>query len=290
MNELQVFQNEEFGRVRVVEIDSEPWFVGKDICEVFGDTNHNRSIGRIDSEDKRVMELVDSLGRTQSATYVNESGLYSLLFAMQPKKANKDEVSNAYPIETQERINKLKKFKRWVTSEVLPSIRKHGVYATPVTIDNMIADPDFAIRLLTELKEERKRAEELKEQNEALKEENEVQAQQIAEMNPKATYYDEVLNCIDALPIGILAKDYGWSPQQLNNFLNENKVQYKRGNTWLLYAPYQDKGYTKSETFWFKDKKGNNRSNVQTKWTQKGRLFIYELMKNKGNLPLIEQE
>ena len=87
-----------------------------------------------------------------------------------------------------------------------------------------------------------------------------------------------------------LAKDYGWSPQQLNNFLNENKIQYKRGNTWLLYAPYQDKGYTKSETFWFKDKNGNNRSNVQTKWTQKGRLFIYELMKSNGNLPLIEQE
>lgn len=279
MYNLQVFQNEEFGDVRVIEVDSEPWFVGKDVAEALGYSNTTKAVQmHVDGEDKKTLDFKsfsqNGIGLWEKNDYsdkvvINESGVYSLVFSSKLESA--------------------KKFKHWVTSEVLPSLRKHGVYATPVTLDNMIADPDFAIRLLTELKEERKRSKELEEQNEVLKEENEFQAQQIAELNPKATYYDEVLNCVDALPISILSKDYGWSPQQLNNFLNENKVQYKRGSTWLLYAPYQDKGYTKSETFWFKDKFGNNRSNVQTKWTQKGRLFIYELMKSEWNLPLIEQ-
>lgn len=132
----------------------------------------------------------------------------------------------------------------------------------------------------------------IEEQNqkiEVLETENKIQAQQIAEMNPKASYYDEVLSCVDALPITIIAKDYGWTPQQMNKFLNESGVQYTCGNTWVLYKEYQDKGYTKTETFWYKGHNGKNLSNVHTKWTQKGRLFIYELMKQSGNLPLIEQ-
>ena len=89
-NKLEVFTNDEFGSVRTITIDNEPWFVGKDVCNAFGDKNHNRSIGRIDDEDKMENEIIDSLGRKQKAIFVNESGLYSLLFAMQPKKANTD--------------------------------------------------------------------------------------------------------------------------------------------------------------------------------------------------------
>ena len=129
--EVTVFKNlvhPEFGELRTVEIDGEPWFVGKDVCIIFNDTNHNRSLGRIDSEDKKILPLKDSLGRTQKATFINESGLYALLFAMQPQKANNDGVSDAYPIEVQTRIQKLHDFKHWVTSEVLPSIRKNGAY------------------------------------------------------------------------------------------------------------------------------------------------------------------
>ena len=129
--EVTVFKNlvhPEFGELRTVDIDGEPWFVGKDVCIIFNDTNHNRSLGRIDSEDKKILPLKDSLGRTQKATFINESGLYALLFAMQPQKANNDGVSDAYPIEVQTRIQKLHDFKHWVTSEVLPSIRKNGAY------------------------------------------------------------------------------------------------------------------------------------------------------------------
>lgn len=122
MNEITIFNNEEFGTIRAIERDGEPWFIGKDICQIFGDKNHSRSLGRIEAEDKREEEIVDAMGRKQKAIYINESGFYSLLFAMQPQKSNKNGVSDAYPIEVKERIEKLKKFKRWVTSEVLPSM------------------------------------------------------------------------------------------------------------------------------------------------------------------------
>lgn len=127
-NNLQIFSNEEFGYIRTIEIDGEPWMVGKDICQIFGDKNHNRSLSRIDYEDKREEELTDSLGRKQKAIFINESGLYALLFSMQPQRAHNDGVSNEYPTETQERIEKLHRFKHWVTSEVLPAIRKTGRY------------------------------------------------------------------------------------------------------------------------------------------------------------------
>ena len=117
-----------------------------------------------------------------------------------------------------------------------------------------------------------------------------IQTQQIAEMKPKATYYDLVLACPDALPITVIAKDYGWSGKRMNKFLQEKKVQYKLGDTWLLYAEYADKGYTKSETVSYKGKNGDDHSKVHTKWTQKGRLFIYELMKAAGYLPIVEKE
>ena len=126
--QVQTFENLQFGTLRTIEIDGEPWFVGKDVCEIFGDKNSNRSLGRVDDMDKRLLPIIDSLGRKQNAIFVNESGLYSLLFAMQPQKAHHNGVSDEYPIEVQERIEKLHLFKRWVTSKVLPSIRKTGGY------------------------------------------------------------------------------------------------------------------------------------------------------------------
>lgn len=128
-NTIQIYENKELGKVRTILIDGEPYFVGKDVCEAFDDKNHNRSLGRIDEEDKRREQITDVLGRKQEAVLINESGLYALLFAMRPQKANHDGVSDAYPIEVQERIEKLRRFKRWVTSEVLPAIRKTGSYS-----------------------------------------------------------------------------------------------------------------------------------------------------------------
>nr|DAR37262.1 MAG TPA: repressor domain protein [Caudoviricetes sp.] len=128
-NALQIFKNEEFGSIRTFVKNGEYWFVGRDVCNAFQDKNPNRSIGRIDDCDKRSLKIKDSLGREQTVTIINESGLYALLFAMQPQRANKDGVSNAYPIEVQERIEKLRRFKRWVTHDVLPTLRKTGSYS-----------------------------------------------------------------------------------------------------------------------------------------------------------------
>lgn len=128
MEQLQVFNHENFGEVRTMQIEGEPWFVGKDVCNSFGDKNHNRSISRLDDDEKRTIEILDKMGRPQNAIIINESGLYGILFHMQPQKANNGGVQNAYPIEIQERIEQLRKFKRWVTSEVLPTIRKTGGY------------------------------------------------------------------------------------------------------------------------------------------------------------------
>lgn len=262
MNELQVFNNDEFGSVRTMVIDDEPWFVGKDVAEILEYGNPLRAIrNHVDNEDKGVTEMVTP-GGTQQITVINESGLYSLILSSKMPKA--------------------KAFKRWVTSEVLPAIRKHGVYATEDMIDKMLADPDSMIAVLTELKVERQRSN-------ALRETVAIQNQQIAEMSPKASYYDLVLNCKDLVSISVIAKDYGWSARRMNEYLHDRGVQYRQGKTWLLYQRYAEKGYTSTKTHGYLGDDGLTHTNVHTYWTQKGRLFIYDLLKNDGVLPMIER-
>ncbi len=255
MNELQVFNNAEFGSVRTTVIDGEPFFVGKDVAEILGYSNvRDAIIKHVDDEDKGVAKC-DTLGGMQDLTIINESGLYSLILRSQLPKA--------------------RKFKRWVTSEVLPAIRRHGVYA----IDEILENPDLAIAALTQLKEERKRRKEL-ELTAA------VQKQQIAELKPKASYYDLILQNRNTVPVTQIAKDYGMSGRRFNELLHDLGIQYKFRKTWLLYQHYADLGYTQSKTFAIDAEK----SVMHTYWTQKGRLFLYDLLKSEGILPLIEQE
>lgn len=261
MYELQTFSNAELGSVRTVTIDSKPYFVGKDVAEILGYCNTRDALAkRVDDEDKLDgVAICDSIGREQKPVLINESGLYSLILSSKLPGA--------------------KKFKRWVTSEVLPAIRRHGMYAT----DDLIANPDIAIAAFTALKQEREKAK-------ALAETVAVQNQQIAEMKPKVSYYDIVLQCKDVLPISVIAKDYGWSANKMNKYLHNKGVQFKQGNKiWLLYQKYADKGYTSTKTHVYSDSLNNQHTAVHTYWTQQGRLFIYSLMKSDGNLPLIEQ-
>lgn len=261
MNELRVFTNATFGKVRTVVKDNEPWFVAADVCKALEIGNPTQACARLDDDEKNTTLISNESAATgmNMAVIVNEPGLYSLVLGSRKPEA--------------------REFKRWITHEVIPSIRKHGMYAT----DELLANPDFAIQVFQELKAER-------EARKALQEQNAVQAQRIAEMEPKATYYDEVLKCRDALPTSIIAKDYGWSAKRLNQFLHEHGIQYKIQGTWLLYSKYADKGYTKSETYPYEGSNDNWHVAVNTKWTQAGRLFIYELMKKNGNIPIIEQE
>lgn len=258
MNELKIFENPDFGKVRTMEIDGEPYFVGKDVAEILGYNNTRDALAKhVDSEDKNTVAICDGKGNPNQ-TIINESGLYSLILSSKLPKA--------------------KEFKRWVTSEVLPSIRKHGLYAT----EELISNPDIAIAAFQALKEERER-------NRKLTDTIAIQNQQLAELQPKASYYDLVLNCKDLLSITEIAKDYGKSAKWLNNYLHENKVQYKQGNTWLLYQNHAEKGYTNTKTQTFNGNDGNVHTKVHTYWTQKGRLFIYDLLKSKGIVPIIER-
>lgn len=117
-----------------------------------------------------------------------------------------------------------------------------------------------------------------------------IQGQQILEMKPKVSYYDVVLNCKDLLSITQIAKDYGKSAKWLNRFLREEGIQFKQSDMWILYQKYAKQGYTSSKTHTFAGSDGNTHSRTHTYWTQKGRLFIYDLMKQNGIYPLIEQE
>lgn len=257
--ELQVYKNAEFGSVRTTTIGGQPYFVGKDVANILGYSNSRKAlIDHVDEEDKGVTKC-DTLGGKQDLVIINESGLYSLILSSKMPNA--------------------KKFKRWVTNEVLPAIRKHGLYVT----DDLIANPDLAIAAFTALKEER-------EKNKELMAAVAIGQQQVAEMQPKATYYDVVLKCRDAVNISVIAKDYGWSAMRMNEYLHEKGIQFKQGDIWLLYQKYAPNGYTKTNTHIYKDSKGIQHTKVHTKWTQKGRLFIYEQLKADGIYPQIEME
>ena len=258
MENIEIYENPEFGKVRTVQINDKPYFVGKDVAEILGYERPTDAVRkRVDEEDRGVSKIATPSG-TQEMTVINESGLYSLILSSKLPKA--------------------KEFKRWVTSEVLPSIRKHGVYA----VDEMLANPDTLIAALTELKAER----EAKKQLETT---IAVQSQQISELQPKASYYDVILNCKDLVSTTEIAKDYGKSAKWLNALLHELGIQFKQGGIWLLYQKYAKCGYTNTRTHNYLDNNGNTHAKVHTYWTQKGRIFIYDLLKSKNILPNVEK-
>lgn len=259
MNEMKVFTNEEFGEVRVEEIEGKPWFVGKDVADILGYSDQNKAISmHVDDEDKLNDKTASSLGQ-RGGWLINESGLYSLILSSKLPTA--------------------KKFKKWVTSEVLPSIRQHGMYA----MDELIENPDLAINALLALKEER-------EKRRALEVENRVKDQQIAELQPKASYYDLVLQCKGLLSMTEIAKDYGMSAKGMNKKLHELGVEFNQSGVWFLYAKYQDQGYTQTKTQNYNKPDGTQGARAHMYWTQKGRLFLYELLKQNGILPMIERQ
>ncbi len=206
MNELKIFKNENFGKVRTLVIDEEPWFVGKDVAVILGYTNTPKAIkDHVDDEDKLIERIVIS-GQNRDVILINESGLYSLILSSKMPKA--------------------KEFKRWVTSEVLPSIRKHGAYMTNETLEKAITSPDFIIKLATKLKEEMTKREEL---------ENEKKLNA-----PKVKFADAVATSNTSILVGELAKilkqngvDIG--QQRLFSWLRDNGYLIKRkGLDWNM--------------------------------------------------------
>lgn len=261
MQELKIFESAAFGAVRALGIDGAPWFVGKDVAEILGYSNPQKAIrDHVDEEDRTVNESFTVNGTM--GTLINESGLYSLVLSSKLPSA--------------------KAFKRWVTCEVLPSIRKHGAYMTEEILQKTLENPDFLIGLATQLKEER-------EKRLAAELDKAVLTQQVAELRPKASYYDLILQCASLLSVTEISKDYGMSAKAFNKQLHELRIQYQQSGVWFLYAEYQDGGYTQTKTQNYSRSDGSQGARTHMYWTQKGRLFLYERLKAEGILPMIER-
>lgn len=247
MNDIRIFNNEEFGNVRTVTIDNEPWFVGKDVAEALGYSNTRDALAtHVVYEDKRIiqrseiatlenhipksalpMDFVSANIPNRGLIAINESGLYALIFGSKLESA--------------------KRFKHWVTSEILPSIRKNGIYATDNVIDNILNNPDFGIELLTKLKEERAARVKAEQTNAIL-------------MHVNKTY-----------TVTEIAKELGLrSAIELNKILGKMRIQYKINGTWVMYSDYSHLGYEEIK----QEVLDNGKVVYHRRITQLGREFI----------------
>lgn len=254
MNELQIFNSPEFGQVRTMIVNGKIWFVGKDVAEGLGYAIPHKAI-RTHCKGCSKMEYPTNGGK-QEMLFITEGDVYRL--------ASKSELPSA------------ERFETWIFDEVLPSIRKHGGYLTPAKIEEVLSNPDTIIKLATELKK--------------LRTENQMQAQQIAEFKPIKEYVDIILQSTDTVTITQIAADYGLSAKKLNKILNEEKVQHKVNDQWILYSNMMNKGYTKSETIDIERSDGRIESKMYTRWTQKGRLKIHEILTGLGFIANYDRE
>lgn len=254
MNEIFNFKGQQ---VRTVTINGEPYFVGKDVADVLGYNDTNQAVRKhVDDEDKLTRQF-DGSGQKRNMTIINESGLYALILGSKLPQA--------------------KEFKRWVTSEVLPTIRKHGAYLTDSKIEEVLLSPDTIINLATQLKNERAEKEQLK--------------IELEEARKQTSYLDLILQTKDQLTTTQIAQDYGMSASKFNQLLKDLRIQRKVNSQWVLYKQYLGKGYIASRTFEYIGRDDRCHSKITTVWTQLGRKFLYDVLKEReGILPLVEQE
>ena len=254
-NMLRTFTDERFGSVRTVLRDGEPWFVAADVCRALELSNPTVSVGRLDDDERAKFNL----GRQGEGTIVSEPGLYTLVLGSRKPEA--------------------KAFKRWITHEVIPAIRKHGGYLTPEAIEEAITSPDFLIRLATTLKEEQEKNRELAQENAQL-------TKRIEEMTPDVELAQAALQSGEADAIGNVADMYGTTAQTLNKILWYSGIQKKGQNgkaRWELTAKYAEKGYTDTYAVSVSPCKRA----WQMNWTFRGIQFIYTFFKeNFGLYPM----
>ena len=263
---MQVFNNETFGQIRTKIIDGEPWFIGRDVAKALGYNRPTDAVRkRVDEEDRGFAKM-ETPSAIQNMAIVNESGLYSLILRSKRDSA--------------------KEFKRWITSEILPVIRKTGGYVNndEMFINTYLPNADEQTKImfkssLTAIRELNGKIDTLNGEIKKLDGQVSELGNKVEVMTPKAEYYDDVLQSEGLVSITTIAKDYGKSALWMNNFLHQHKVQFKQNNTWVLYAKHSGKGYTKSKTY-YNEKTG--RSKVTMYWTQKGREAIDRMMKYYG--------
>ena len=241
MNEIQIFQNQEFGAIRILSNEQgEPMFCAKDVCEALG-LQTKQVVRRLMDDVFSKHPIVDNLGRTQQATFVNEDGLYDTILESRKPQA--------------------KLFRKWVTGEVLPSIRKQGGY--------MVVRPDESDEVIM--------ARALQIMQATLQRRDE----QIAMLKPRADYADHVLDSITCITTTQLAKELDMTAQELNRLLCEMHIQYWQSGQYLLYADYARQGYAKNRTHSHRGHDGMLRTNTYLVWTERGKHFIHQLLNPK---------
>ena len=241
----QIFKSKEFGQIRTCVVNGETYFVGKDVASALGYKKPENAIAiHVDKDDTLKQGGVDRLGRKNHVVFINESGLYSLILSSKLESA--------------------KRFKRWVTSEVLPAIRKNGRY------------------------ELEKQNSQLCKQNRVLESRNTLLEEITAQQKPLTDYARIILSSTQTVTVTQIAQDYGYGPVRFNELLFRLHIQHKVGGQWILYIPYLNKGYVQSFSSYYLKSDGEVQVKVHTRWTQSGRLFLYEELKKAGILPLIE--
>ncbi|CAM3210110.1 phage antirepressor [Lactiplantibacillus plajomi] len=253
MNALKPFSFEG-KQVRTVLVDNEPYFVGKDSALAIGYTDlsfRNAIKSHVKSKYKRECQINTPSG-TQTMIVISEPGIYQL--------ASQSKLPSAEP------------FQDFVYEQVLPSIRKSGVYMTDKTAYDITHDKDALGDLLLQA------GSQLKQKDLVIK-----------ELQPKADYTDRMLANQGLETISMIAKNYGYSTREFNKLLHGLGIQYKQGQTWLLYAKYQNEGYTHVEPYEYTNSDGIKKVRNTMKWTQSGQKFLYDFLKSRGIMPLVEQ-
>ena len=248
-NQMLTFENPEFGKLEVLTLDGKPYFPATECAELLG---YARPRNAIDRHCKGALKRgVLTNGGTQEKTYIPEGDLYRLII--------------------RSKLPAAVRFEAFVCDEVLPSIRNSGAYITPATLEKMRRDKTFTDTLIQRLSAECAQ--------------NNVLIECIDELLPKALYYDTVLQSPHAMPVSVIAKDYGMTAVAFNKLLHSLGVHYRIRGVWLLYKRYHGKGYTISKTC----QVGGKEVYVHTCWTELGRRFLYELLKWYGILPTAER-
>lgn len=279
MNNIQIFNNPQFGQVRTAGTSENPLFCLLDVCKAL-ELRQGDVVRRLTDGVVSTQPITDSLGRTQIANFVNEDGLYDVILDSRKPEA--------------------KAFRKWVTSEVLPSIRKTGGYGVPNSFAEALM---LAAKQQMEIEEmqrniEARKAEEQRllienaQKDETINEQGEQiikLSSDIVKMQPKVDYCDKILSSTSLVTTTQIAQDYGMSAVSLNKKLAELRIQRKVNKQWILYAPYLSMGYVDSVPVDINKSDGSVKVVMHTEWTQKGRLFLYEKLKANNIVPLIEK-
>lgn len=253
-NQIQIFNSPQFGNIRTAGTADNPQFCLADVCKALGLTP--KGVNQRLAKEVISNYPLETAGGTQYALFVNEDGLYDVILDSRKAEA--------------------KAFRKWITSEVLPTIRKTGGYIA--TVPDMSAEEIMAKALIVA----QRTLEQKKEEMARLEREN-------ATLRANSDYLNIILQAKETITITQIAQDYGMSPMRLNKILNDLRIQRKVNAQWVLFAPYLGKGYVQSETITYRHADGRIGTKLNTRWTNAGRIFLYNVLKEQGILPLIEQ-